>query len=71
MTKIEEARRAVNALRLEVPEAVMEHFAPLMKEVLDQAEENEFYIDCLHAGGVDNWEWFGESLEPYYEKYHS
>lgn len=40
-----------------------------MKPLLDQMEEDQFYIECLHSGGVDNWEWYGESLQPYYEKY--
>lgn len=26
-------------------------------------KDAEFMLQCLHAGGVDNWEWYGESLQ--------
>lgn len=37
--------------------------------LISEFEKNSFYIDCLHMGGVDNWEWYGDSLEPYWKKY--
>ena len=35
------------------------------KELLDSEKK----LQCLEAGGVDNWEWYSESLEEggYYE----
>lgn len=40
-----------------------------VEEALAQAEQDRFFIQCLHSGGVDDWEWYSESLEPYYERY--
>jgi len=27
-------------------------------------------LRCLEAGGVDNWEWYGDSLRPFWKKYY-
>lgn len=29
--------------------------------------KDQMMLQALHMGGVDNWEWYGESLEPYWE----
>ena len=34
------------------------------KELLDREEK----LSALEVGGVDNWEWYDESLEGYYKK---
>jgi len=31
--------------------------------------KRDFRLECLENGGVDNWEWYGESLNAYNEKY--
>lgn len=36
------------------------------KEVYDQLVEDQAILDALRAGGVDNWEWYSESLEEHY-----
>ncbi len=28
----------------------------------------EAKLSALEAGGVDNWEWYGDSLQEYYKK---
>lgn len=35
----------------------------------DHLKERDFMLTCLEDGGVDNWEWYSESLEPYWKRY--
>jgi len=39
------------------------------EDLILEFEKNELYIQCLHSGGVDNWDWYGDSLSEYWEKY--
>jgi hypothetical protein len=39
----------------------------ITKEEYERLLKRDFKLDCLEDGGVDNWEWCSESLEPYYE----
>lgn len=34
-------------------------------ERLKKLEDIELKMQCLESGGVDNWEWYGESLKEY------
>lgn len=34
----------------------------ISQERLDELLESEKILNALYAGGVDNWEWYGESL---------
>lgn len=36
---------------------------------LKQLLESEARLDALEWGGVDNWEWYGESLSQYLDEY--
>ena len=36
---------------------------------LKQLLESEARLDALEWGGVDNWEWYGESLNQYLDEY--
>jgi len=38
----------------------------LQKE-LDELYDRDFKLNCLENGGVDNWQWYSESLEEYWE----
>jgi hypothetical protein len=38
-------------------------------EELAELRRREFKLACLENGGVDNWEWFEESLKDYRERY--
>lgn len=40
----------------------------ISSERLDELEDKEARLDALDAGGVDDWEWYGESLTEYFEK---
>ena len=35
---------------------------------LEELEDTEMKMRALEAGGVDNWEWYGESLKSYFEQ---
>ena len=37
------------------------------KKDLQELEDRKFELECLEAGGVDNWSWYSESLQPYFE----
>ena len=34
---------------------------------LQTLTDRSFKLECLEDGGVDNWSWYSESLQPYYE----
>ncbi|AMO44223.1 hypothetical protein DSS3P8_165 [Roseobacter phage DSS3P8] len=34
---------------------------------LQDLQDAQFELSCLEAGGVDNWEWYSESLAEYWE----
>lgn len=36
---------------------------------LAELRKMEFKMNCLENGGIDNWEWYGESLKEYYSRY--
>lgn len=67
--KIDELRKACRCLYLAVPEKVAKDISDKVEAVIADAEKDAFFIGCLEAGGVDNWEWFDESLTPYWERY--
>ena len=39
----------------------------ITSERLQELEDIEFQMQCLENGGVDNWEWYSESLIPWCE----
>lgn len=43
----------------------MEHTTKITKSRLSELEDIELKMQALEAGGVENWEWYGESLEKY------
>lgn len=36
-------------------------------EKLNELYDRDFKLNCLEAGGVDNWEWYDESLSEYFK----
>jgi hypothetical protein len=36
---------------------------------LQQLKKDQFKLQCLENGGVDNWEWYSESLTDYFDRY--
>lgn len=41
----------------------------ISKKEYELLKRKEFKLECLDNGGVDNWEWYEESLKPYCQKY--
>ena len=40
----------------------------ISEERLADLERTERKMEALEAGGVDNWEWYGESLKDFWEE---
>lgn len=42
----------------------------ISKEYLDYLQRRDFELDCLERGGVDNWEYYSDSLRDggYFDK---
>ena len=36
------------------------------KKEYNRLIDRDFKLACLESGGVDNWEWYSESLEDYF-----
>ena len=43
--------------------------AIICKNELGELRKDQFKMRCLEAGGVDNWEWWDESLTDFRERY--
>lgn len=43
-----------------------EEMVTITKAEYQRLLDVEFKMDCLEAGGVDNWDWYSESLKDYY-----
>lgn len=41
----------------------------ISQDELVKLRKSFFKLECLDAGGVDNWEWYDESMEKYFERY--
>jgi hypothetical protein len=41
----------------------------ITKAKYDQLVSDAFALTCLERGGVDNWDWYGESMQPWFKKY--
>jgi hypothetical protein len=61
---------ACAALYAQVPSEVADSIKEIADAVIEEAKQDRFYIECLDSGGVDNWEGYSESLQPYWEKYN-
>lgn len=42
-----------------------EGFAIIPIEEYERLKDSELFLDCLEAGGVDNWCWYGEACDEY------
>ena len=71
MSNTEKLKSACACLYTQVPVEVADHITKIADAVIEEAEQDRCYINCLESGGVDNWEWYSESLQPYWEKYNS
>jgi hypothetical protein len=41
----------------------------LTKERYEYYKRRDRMLQCLEEGGVDNWDWYSESLKPYFKEY--
>ena len=41
----------------------------ISKYELGNLRKTQFKMQCLEAGGIDNWDWFDESLRDFYKRY--
>jgi hypothetical protein len=42
----------------------------ITKKEYEYLLQSDFKLQCLEEGGVDNWQWYFESLEPFRRKYY-
>lgn len=42
----------------------------ITKKEYESLKQDEFKLQCLEDGGVDNWTWYSESLQPFFRKYY-
>lgn len=45
-------------------------FITIKKTEYESLKRTQFQMQCLESGGVDNWEWYSESLQPFYKKFY-
>lgn len=46
----------------------MEEMISIPKKKYDELLKNSEILEALYAGGVDNWEWYGESLKEIFKE---
>jgi len=44
-----------------------EETVTITKAEYDRLTDRDFKLTCLENGGVDNWEWYDDSLSDYYD----
>lgn len=57
---------SLTLMELEMPDETI----TIPKAEYDRLVMNEEKLRALEAGGVDNWDWYGESLSEWYAKYY-
>lgn len=40
----------------------------ISRKELERLQDRDYKLSCLEIGGVDNWEWYGESLSGYFKR---
>ena len=67
---ISESRQKLSELEDSIGDLKPEDVSSLVsKKELQRLNKRDFKMDCLEAGGIDNWEWYDESLKDYRERY--
>ena len=69
---LEQIREEINRKKGEL-NSIKDGISNLSQEKRDKElaylKKRDFKLTCLENGGVDNWEWYGESLEDYFKEY--
>jgi len=47
---------------------LLNNYELVSKDRYYKMKKELFKLECLEAGGVDNWEWYSEALEPYWDE---
>jgi len=67
---VSEKRQKLSILEDSICDLKAEDVSSLVsKTELQRLNKRDFKLDCLEAGGVDNWEWYDESLEAFRKRY--
>lgn len=65
LEQVDNARQRLS----ELEDAAEAHEMGDLNNELARLRKREFELKCLEAGGVDDWEWYGDSLEDYRKRY--
>jgi len=65
----EESIRTLTSYGAEVIDDAEDSTVSITKIEYDRLLRDSFALQCLEAGGVANWDWYWDSLEPYRAKY--
>lgn len=79
LEKVEEAKESLDEYTHKISDAedrlgdltATDNNVMVDREELGQLRKDSFKLTCLENGGVDNWEWYCDSLKDYYERYPS
>jgi hypothetical protein len=71
--KVNEKRQELSVLEDSVSTSTIdsEGYAGVETKELARLRARDFELQCLEAGGVDNWDWYSESLKEYCKRYPS
>jgi hypothetical protein len=68
-TQLEERAASLQKDLAEIEDGISKLSGTERDERLAYLVKRDFELKCLENGGVDNWEWYGESLEDYRRRY--
>ena len=68
--KLSEKRQKLSELEDSISSLQSEDVSSLIsKTELQRLNKRDCELECLEAGGVDNWEWYSESLKDFHKRY--
>lgn len=67
--KAEKKRHELSDLEDSIPAPPSGETIMIGKSDLQRLNKRDFELQCLENGGVDNWEWYSESLKDFNERY--
>lgn len=70
MDELSVRRQTLSELQDSISDLKSEDVSSMVsKTELQRLNKRDFMLTCLENGGVDNWEWWGESLKDYRKRY--
>jgi hypothetical protein len=67
--KLKVARQKLSELEDKAGADVAQLLTAIAPDELAKLRKRSFKLECLENGKVYNWEWYDESLKPYFERY--